>query len=64
MARLAEIKNAGSPGIAARTVYLNPVHVVMVEPITGGTRITMDDETVFQTTEAPADIVGAIQNSM
>jgi hypothetical protein len=64
MARLAEIKNASSKGVAPRTVHINPRHVITVEEVPGGTRITVDDGQIFHTTDVTAEIVGIIQQAM
>lgn len=65
MAQLAEIKDAVSEaGQQPRTVYINPSSVNFVEPLPGGTRITMNDGKVFQTTVGAAEVVSAINAVM
>lgn len=66
MARLAEIKDAVSPGAGQppKTVYVNPSNVIAIEPLPNGTGITLNGGQVYQTTVNLNDVLGAIQSAM
>lgn len=66
MARLAEIKNvlAGADNKPVWTVYVNPLNVTSLEPISAGTKIGLVGGGVYQTTTPMAEVVGVINDCM
>jgi hypothetical protein len=69
MARLAEIRDASKmpgqvAGQATKIIYINPLNVTSVEPIQGGTKISLNDGHDYQTTLDVADVVNIIQSAM
>ena len=64
MPRLAEIKDATSGHEQGRTVYVNPINVIAVEPIPNGTRIVLNGGQVYQTSQNLNDVLAFVQSAM
>jgi hypothetical protein len=64
MARLAEVKDATSGHEQGRTVYVNPLNVIAIEPIQGGTRIVLNGGQVYQTSQNLNVVLASVQSAM
>jgi hypothetical protein len=65
MARLAEIKQVVSAaGQQPKTVYVNPLNVLAIEPVPGGTRIVLNGGLSYQTSLNLNDVLAFIQSAM
>ena len=65
MARFAEIKNTISgTGQQPKSVYVNPLNVIAIEPIHSGTRIALNGGASYQTSETLNQVLAVIQEAM